>query len=110
MDFEKDFWALVKDNGRVAHFYKAECEALWTTYTPEQQQAICTAIQRKLDAGMFVSFRPQDAMRDNVPRQPKRIIWSADRYFDRYHTTEPTDGWQMIFLKDQQKTIYVKNL
>ena len=109
MDFETDFWDVVKVHGRVAKFYKAECEALWRTYSPEQQKAICEAIQHKLDVGMFVSYRPQDAMRDNAPLPPKQIIWSADKYFDHYHTTDPTDGFRKIYLPDQHKTIYVKN-
>ena len=109
MDFENDFWCLVKDHGRVAHFYKSECEALWNTYSPEQQQAICETIEQKLQADKFVSFRPTDAMRDNLPKAPKIQIISADEYYRRFHTQTNQDGWVRTFIPEQQKTIYVKN-
>ena len=47
MNFEENFWRLVKDRGRVANFYRNECEALWNNYSPEQQQAICESIEKK---------------------------------------------------------------
>ena len=109
MDFEEDFWKLVKDRGHVAPFYREECEALWTTYSPAQQKALCEAIKRKIDAGLFVSYRPNDAMRDNAPRTPKTQTLSYAEYYARFNTTDPINGWKKIFLPDQQKTIYVKN-
>ena len=99
----------MKDRGRVAHFYKSECESLWTTYSPEQQKAICEAIERKLQEDKFVSFRPTDAMRDNAPKAPRMQVLSYDEHYRRYHTDLPQDGFRKIFLPDQQKTIYVKN-
>ena len=100
-----DFWLLVSGRGHVAHFYRAECEAMWKNYTPAQQQAICDAIRRKIHSGAFVHFRPTLAMLDNVPKQE---IISYDEHYRRYGTDMPQDGFQRIHLEDQQKTIYVK--
>ena len=107
MDFE-DFWPLVENHGSVAYFHKNECEDLWHGLSPEQQQAIYDAIEKKLNAGMFVSFRPTDAIRDNLPKTPKIQIISADEYYRRYGTQANKDGWVRTFLPEQQKTIYVK--
>ena len=108
MNFE-DFWRLVKDHGHVAPFYRNECEALWNDFSPEQQQAICESIEKKLQSGRFVSFRPTEAMRDNAPRTPKQLVLSYNDYYALYHTTEPVNGFRKVFLPDQQKTIYIKN-
>ena len=107
MNFE-DFWTLVEHRGRVAHYYKDECIALWKRYSPEQQQAIYDSIEMKINAGKFVSFRPNEAILDNVPQSPKIQIISADEYYRRYGTQTNQDGWVRTFLPEQQKTIYVK--
>ena len=109
MDFE-EIWKLLKDRGRVAHFYRGETEALWGTYSPEQQQQIYASIKRKLDAGnCYVDYRPPFAIRDNAPKTPKIQIITADEYYRRYNTQTNYDGWVRTFLPDQQRTIYVKN-
>ena len=105
MEFQV-FWTLVANRGRVAHLYHAECEQLWRTFSPEQQQAIYNAIDYKLHSGRFVSYRPTDAIRDNAP---KKLIISADEYYRRYGTQANHDGWVRTFLPEQQKTIYIKN-
>ena len=110
MNFEENFWHLVKDRGRVANFYRNECEALWNNYSPEQQQAICESIEKKLQSGRFVSYRPNEALLDNVPRAPKTEIISYDEHYRRFHTDVPQGGFKKIFLQDQHKTIYVKQM
>ena len=107
MDF-KDFWPLVATHGRVAHFYQAECEHLWSTFSPAQQQALYDAINEKLMAGKFVHHNPANAIRDNAPKAPKTLIISADEYYRRYGTQTNHDGWVRTFLPEQQKTIYIK--
>ncbi len=109
MDFS-EFWQIVEHHGRVAAFYKAECEQLWTTFTPAQQEAIVRAIDHKLRTGRFVHYNPANAMRDNVPQAPKTLTLSYDEYYKAFGTTNPVKGWQKVFLPDQQKTIYVKSL
>ena len=110
MNFEENFWRLVKDRGRVANFYRNECEALWNNYSPEQQQAICESIEKKLQSGRFVSYRPNEALLDNVPKAPTTQVLSYDEHYRRYHTDVPQDGFKKIFLPDQHKTIYVKQI
>ena len=39
MDFS-EIWDILKNRGRVAHFYQMECEYLWSQLSPEQQQAV----------------------------------------------------------------------
>ena len=107
MDFE-DFWPLVENHGSVAYFHKNECEDLWRGLSPEQQQAVYDAIQRKLNSGLFVHYDPAKAIRDNAPKAPRIQIISADEYYRRYGTQTDHDGWKRTFLPDQQKTIYVK--
>ena len=89
MDF-KDFWPLVATRGRVAHFYQSECEHLWSTFSPAQQQAIYDAINEKLMAGKFVHYNPANAIRDNAPKAPKTLIISAEEYYRRYGTQTDT--------------------
>ena len=108
MEF-KDFWPLVENHGSVAGYYKSEAEALWKTYSPEQQQAIYNAIKEKLDSGRFVHYDPSKAIRDNIPKAPKIQIISADEYYRRYGTQANHDGWVRTFLPEQQKTIYVNH-
>lgn len=110
MDFENDFWTLVEHHGSVAYFHRNECEDLWSTLTTEQQQKMCAAIQRKLDAGLFVHYDPAKAMRDNIPKAPKIQIISSDEYYRRFGTQTNQNGWVRTFLPEQQKTIYVKQL
>ena len=84
----------------------AECLRLWETFTARQQQHIYEAIRSKLQAGKFVHYDPVQAIRDNVP---KVQIISADEYYRRYNTQANQDGWVRTFLKEQQKTIYIKS-
>ena len=102
-----DFWSLVKDRGHVAHFYRLECEALWKNYAPAQQQAICDSIERKIQSGAFVHFRPTLAMMDNAPQTFEPTVMSFDEYYRTFHTTTPQDGWKMVN-PTGNKVIYVK--
>ena len=104
-----EFWQIVENHGRVAAYYKAECEHLWTTYTPDQQKAICESITHKLRTGRFVHYNPVNAMRDNAPQTPRPITLSYAEYYKAFGTTEEVSGWKKVFLPDQQKTIYIKN-
>ena len=104
MDFDK-FWTLVKEHGNVAYYHKSECEDLWSTLSPEKQQAVYEAIHEKLTSGKFVHYNPAIAIRDN---QPKMQIISGDEYYRRYQTQANQDGWVRKFIPEQQKTIYVK--
>ena len=82
-----------------------ECLRLWETFTARQQQQIYDTIRNKLQTGKFVHYDPVKAIQDNVP---KVQIISADEYYRRYGTQANQGGWVRTFLKDQQKTIYIK--
>ena len=103
----EDFWSLVANRGRVAHFYRMECESLWKDYTPAQQQAICDTIAHKLRTGAFVHFVPTKAMQDNVPKTFEPSVMSFDEYYRTFHTTTPQNGWVMQNPTGNQ-VIYVK--
>ena len=107
MDF-LEIWKILSCRGRVAHFYREECEYLWSTFTPQQQQQIYESITKKLNSGRFVHFNPANAIRDNIPQQRTIRQLSYDDYYRIFHTTEEQGGWKKIFLPEQQKTIYVK--
>ena len=104
MDFE-DFWRLVENNGSVACYHKNECEDLWKNFSPAQQQAIYNSIERKLNAHLFVHYNPTIAIQENKPKQE---VISYDEHYRRFGTDIPQNGFRKILLKDQQKTIYVK--
>ena len=83
----------------------AECMRLWETFTARQQQQIYETIRSKLQAGKFVHYDPVKAIQDNIP---KVQVISADEYYRKYGTQANQDGWVRKFLKDRQRTIYVK--
>lgn len=83
----------------------AECLRLWETFTERQQQQIYNRIYNKLQSGKFVHYDPVKAIKDNVP---KVQIISADKYYRQYGTQENRDGWVRVFLRNEQRTIYVK--
>ena len=83
----------------------AECLRLWETLTERQQQYIYNTIYSKLQAGKFVHYDPVKAIKDNVP---KVQIITADAYYRKYGTQDNQEGWQRVFLKEQQRTVYVK--
>lgn len=107
MDFDV-FWNIVANHGRVAHLYRTECEQRWTTFTDEQQQAICDTIRQKLQSGRFVHYNPANAMVDNAPRPPKKQVLTMSQYYDCFHTTDLQPGWHTENPTGQQ-VIYVKN-
>ena len=83
----------------------AECLRLWETFTPRQQQCIYETIRNKLQAGKFVHYDPVKAIKENMP---KVKIITADEYYRQKGTQENMDGWVRTFLKEEQRTVYVK--
>ena len=100
-------WALLESHG-VVPGRKEACAALWATFDLQQQRFIYRSIRDKLRAGKFVHYDPVKAVKENAPKQRPQQVLSMSEYFNRYGTTEAQDGWQMKYLSDQQKTIYVK--
>jgi len=103
-------WQMVEKHGSVARFHKAELERLWDEYTLEEQRKIYCSIRDKLRAGKFVNYNPVIAVQENAPQAQQPQILSFEAYYKRYHTTYETDGWQMKYLPEEQRTIYVKQL
>ena len=59
--------------------------------------------------GPYTGRNPFFFIQDFKVRRVSRQELSFDEYYKRYYTTEETDGWKRIYLKEQQKTIYVKD-
>ena len=107
MEFNS-IWQILKDRGRVAHFYRSECEYLWSRISDEDQQAIFDSIERKINSGRFVHYNPANAIRDNMPHVRRQLQLSYADYYRIYGTTEERDGWKMAN-PTGQKVIYVKS-
>ena len=103
-DFQQ-LWVLLRQHGSSAK-RETECAALWAGYTPDVQQQVYNAIRSKLEQGKFVHYDPVRALEENA-RPPRQQTLSYAAYYDRYHTTEPRDGWQMAN-PTGNKVIYVK--
>ena len=107
METFKFIWELLNTHG-VVPSKKAEAATLWATFSIEQQREIYRRIRDKIRRGKFVDYNPANAIRDNVPRAPRTQVLSYDEYYQRFGTTQPLQGWKMVRLEDQQKTIYIK--
>ena len=102
-------WQMLDEHG-VIERYKGEAFDLWYTLTLEQQRATYLSIRNKIRAGQFVNYHPVKAIRDNIPKPPKVQKLSYAEYYAKYGTTEEQGGWKRVFMKDEQKTIYVKDV
>ena len=100
-------WALLESHG-VVPSKKAACAQLWATFTLEQQRDIYRRIRDKLREGKFVHYDPVRAIRENAPKAPKWKVLSYNEHYRLYGTDIAQEGWKKVFLKEQQKTIYVK--
>ena len=104
-----DIWQLLNPQGEFKR-RRAVCERLWQGYGEARQEQIYNLIEGKLRRGQFVNDNPYFAIEDNSKQQPRQQVLSYAEYYQRYHTTEDTDGWRRVFLPEKQKTIYVKSL
>ena len=103
----EEMWQVLYEHGACA--YKEEgTRRLWEKLRPEQQERIFTTITTKLKEGKFVQYDPIRAIKENTPKVKMEVI-SYDEHYRRYGTDAPQDGFKMVFLKDQHKTIYVKS-
>lgn len=99
-------WTLLNPQGEFKR-RRGACERLWQGYSPAKQEAIFGIIKGKIQRGEFVNENPYFAIEDNTP---KRQILSYTEYYAKFGTTEEQGGWRKVFLPEQQKTIYVKNV
>ena len=100
-------WQLLQGHG-VIPSKRTQAAELWDKYDLEQQRHIYRSIRDLLRAGKFVNYDPVLAIINNAPKKRRRQIISAEEYYLRYGTQANRDGWQRVFLPEQQKTIYVK--
>ena len=77
-------------------------QRLWDQCSPGKQEAIIAWLETH---GAYKGRNPYFFILDFKPQQRQM---SFAEYYQRYGTTEETDGWQRQFLPEQQKTIYVK--
>ena len=102
-----DIWALLAPQGEYKR-RRGACERLWQGYGLARQEQIYSVIAGKLQRGEFVNPNPYFAIEDNAMATPRQQTLSYAEYYQRYGTTEETDGWKRQYLPEQQKTIYVK--
>lgn len=104
----EEIWPLIERHGGVAEFHKEECAQLWAELTDEQRENVFCAIRDKLLSGKFVHYNPVKAIRENLPKKQRQQL-TFDEYYRKYNTTKNLDGWQRVFLPEEQRTIYVRN-
>ena len=106
----EELWALLAPEGEYKR-RRGACERLWQGYEPGRQEAIYARIEGKLSRGEYVSENPYFAIEDNakMPKVRKQVI-TAEEYYRRHKTQENLDGWVRTYIKDEQRTVYVKTL
>ena len=85
------------------------CQRLWESFSSEKQDLVYHRILEKKERKFFVDYNPLFAIEKNSAA-PKAQVLSYDAYYAKYGTTEEKDGWRRVFLKEQQRTVYVKNV
>ena len=103
-----ELWTLLEPKTEYANLFN-HCKHLWDSWTPEKQVEVFLKIEKKKTEKKFVDYNPLLALRNNAyERPPRRQILSFSDYYNRYGTTEDTDGWhkenptgeKVIFVKD----------
>lgn len=102
-----EIWKVLYKHGST-EWKKDECEQLWNTYTPQQQQQLYDTITDKINNKKFVHFNPVRALQENV-KAVCALEMAFKDYYAKYGTTEEVDGWKRKHLPDKQTTIYVKD-
>ena len=108
-----EFWELLSPKAEYANRRRA-CFEHWNNLSENQQDALYETISDKLSKGKFVDYNPLFAMKNNTSLLLGRAgvgyiqTLSFAEYYNRYGTTEETDGWKRQFIPEEQKTIYVK--
>ena len=100
MDFIT-FWDTYNPDVEFAN-RRAATELEWNKCSPEKRQAIMQWLQEhRPPKGRNPYFFVLDF---TVRRQ----ILSFDAYYAQFGTTEEQNGWRRVFIKEQQKTVFVK--
>ena len=84
----KDLWQLLETHG-VIDSKRADCEAQWNEYSPDEQQATYNNLAYKIKTGKFVHYNPLRAIHDNKPRQVLKPAEEPVNYNGRALPEEP---------------------
>ena len=85
-----------------------KCFETWQNLSEKEQKAVYERIQSRKEKGKFVNTNPYYAIIDNQsPEEPK--VMSFNDYYNKFGTTEETDGWKRVFKPEERTTIYVKS-
>ena len=121
-----DIWLLLSPKAEYGNRKRA-CYELWSSLSPEVQQAVYETIADKKTKGLFVDYNPYYAiLKNSSPSlQTEKVRWTFEssggrglgfqqtlsfkEYYARYGTTEEKDGWRRVFLPEKQTTIYLKS-
>ena len=109
MDLKYDFqtyWDLIKPDATFTN-RRAAAEQAWDNH-PEKHKAIIRWLKQH---GAYPARNPFFFIQDFQIKKARqeRPQLSYNDYYRRYGTTEECDGWQRIFLPEEQRTIYVRN-
>ena len=103
-DFEL-FWDLYKPEDEFINRRNATCR-LWHERSETDRQAMIAELQQH---GAPKHRNPYFYVQDfRIRPAARQQTLSFAEYYNRYGTTEETDGWKRVFEADKQRTIYVK--
>ena len=102
MDFET-YWTLIGGDVNFSD-RKEATKKLWTQH-PEKHEAIIKWLQKH---GRYTGRNPYFFILDWQQKKQRQQTLSYAEYYQRYGTTEETDGWHMSN-PTGQKVIYVKS-
>ena len=101
MDFEQ-YWTLIGGDVNYSD-RKSAAEKAWNLCSPEKQNAIIAWLQKH---GRYTGRNPYFFILDFQAKRQQTLSFSD--YYNRYGTTDETDGWHMAN-PTGNKVIYVKN-
>ena len=101
MDFEQ-YWTLIGGDTNYSD-RKSAAEKAWNLCSPEKQNAIIAWLQKH---GRYTGRNPYFFILDFQAKRQQTLSFSD--YYNRYGTTDETDGWHMAN-PTGNKVIYVKN-
>ena len=104
----EQLWAVLYDHGASAKKEEGT-RRFWFTQSSQQQEQVFTTITTKLRENKFVQYDPIRAIKENIRQLHQQQTLSYAEYYQRYGTTEETDGWKRQFVPEERKTVYVRN-
>lgn len=100
MDSFDLIWQLLSPKIEYANRKRA-CYNLWQSFSEDKKTAVFNTIKDKKGKGLFVDYNPYFAILKNSQLMSPKQVMSFDAYYDKFHTTEEREGWQMVKPKKQ---------